>query len=71
MVKRSHKETFPGLPETSKMYIFTSIIQHLRTDNINVPGSKIYPSEFIFLAFIRDVNWVTYLGTALTGFYSI
>ena len=92
---------FLGLPETSKMQIFASTLQHLPTDDINV--SKIYPSGLIIgwgrlgcgcrgrriyggIAYIRDVNSVTYLtqecmgvyirrgliyGGALTEFYSI
>ena len=40
---------FPGLPETSKMQIFASIIvHHWRTNNVNVCVSKIYQSGPIF-----------------------
>ena len=38
---------FPGLPETSKMWMFASIVHHLRTNNVDVYVSKIYPSELI------------------------
>ena len=38
--------TFQGLPETSK--IFVSIVHHLRTTNVNVNVSKIYPTGLIF-----------------------
>ena len=39
---------FTGLPETSKMLIFASIVHHLPTNNVNVYVSKIYPSGLIF-----------------------
>ena len=62
---------FPGLPEKSKMYIFATIVHHLRTNHVNLYVSKIYPSGLIFEGggggyiqgvYIWDVNWVTYLG---------
>ena len=71
--------TFQGLPETSK--IFVSIVHHLRTTNVNVNVSKIYPTWLIFGgggereglegahiggAYIRD-NWVTYLAGVYSG----
>ena len=37
---------FQGPPETSK--IFVSIVHHLRTTNVNVNASKIYPTGLIF-----------------------
>ena len=40
--------TFLGLPETSKMYMFTSIVQNLRTINVNAYVSEFYPSGLIF-----------------------
>ena len=39
---------FPGLPGTSKMEIFASIVHHLRTNNVNVYVFKIYLSGLIF-----------------------
>ena len=79
---------FSGLPETFEMLIFASIVPHLRTSNVNVYVSKIYPSGLRFKGcicgrstFIRDINWVSYLGGiysggfytggVLTGFYVI
>ena len=40
---------FPGLPETSKVQIFASIVHYLRTNNVNVYVSKIFPSGLIFV----------------------
>ena len=40
---------FPGLSETSKMQIFASIVHYLRTNNVNVYVSKIFPSGLIFV----------------------
>ena len=48
---------FPGLPETSKMYIFASIVYHLRTNNINIYVSKIYSSGLIFGMLIGFHIW--------------
>ena len=66
---------FPGLPETSKVQIFASIVHYLRTNNVNVYVSKIFPSGLIFVggrgyergAYIQNVNLVSYLGGVLTG----
>ena len=63
---------FPGLPETSKMKIFASVVHHL--GNINVYVSKIYPSGLIFGddiwgSYVWDVNWVTYSGALYMGAY--
>ena len=80
---------FPGLPETSKMYIFALIVHHLRTNKtfmfpkfIQVGFYLQGGGAYIRLAYIRDVNWVSYLvgiysggayigGAVLTGFYGI
>ena len=53
---------FPGLPKTSKMKIFASIVHYLITNNVNVYVSKIYPSGLIFRerAYIQGGN--LYLG---------
>ena len=66
---------FPGLPETSKVQIFASIVHYFRTNNVNVYVSKIFPSGRIFVggrgdergAYIQNVNLVSYLGGVLTG----
>ena len=66
---------FPGLPETSKVQIFASIVHYLRTNNVNVYVSKIFPSGLIFVggrgydrgAYSQNVNLVSYLGGVLTG----
>ena len=65
---------FLGLPETSKVQIFASIVHYLRTNNVNVYVSKIFPSGLIFGgrgyergAYIQNVNLVSYLGGVLTG----
>ena len=52
---------------------FASVVHHLRTNNIIVYVSKIYPSGLIFEGayirgpYIRDVDWVSYLGTYIHG----
>lgn len=38
---------FWRLPQTSKMSIFSSIVHHLHTNNLNACVSKIYPSVLI------------------------
>ena len=72
---------FQGLPETSK--IFASIVHHLRTTNVNVNVSKIYPTGLIFGGGGEREgleggayrgggayirdNWVTYLAGVYSG----
>ena len=63
-----------AFPETSKMQIFALIVHHLRTSNVNVYVSKIYPNGLIFGrdtytkgTYIWDVNWVSYLGSVYSG----
>ena len=44
------------------------MVHRLRTNNVNVYVSKLYPSGLIFGgAYVRDVNWVTYLGGVYLG----
>ena len=59
---------FPGL--------FASIVHDLRTNNVNLYVSKIYPDVLIFQgegayiqrgAHIWDVDWFTYLGALIRG----
>ena len=47
---------FPRLPETCMMYIFASIVHHLRTNDVNVYISKIYLSGLIFRGSIYGVG---------------
>ena len=70
--------TFPELPETSKMWIFTSIVHHLPMNNVNIYVSKIYPSGLIFGRGSIGLHiWGAYIpgglykGGVLTGFYGI
>ena len=63
--------------------IFALRVHHLRTNNVNVYVSKIYPSgltlEGAYIGgrggggegYIQDVTCVTYLGGILTRFYGI
>ena len=58
--------------------IFALRVHHLRTNNVNVYVSKIYPSgltlEGAYIGgggYIQDVTCVTYLGGVLTKFYDI
>ena len=63
---------FPGLLETSKMYMFASVVHFLCTNNVNVHVSKIFPSRLMLRGFIYggayiwDVNWA-----CLTAFYGM
>ena len=56
---------FPVLPETSNMQIFASIVHHLRTNNINVYVSKIYPSGL--MAYIREGQGAYIPGGGMFG----
>ena len=53
---------FPGLPEKSKMYIFATIVHHLRTNHVNLYVSKTYPSGLIF-----EGGWGVYTGGLYSG----